>query len=91
MKQSEVNFLIIKGEDLVIKEDITGKSCNSTDMSSFRSTMDGLVISKTITFTTMILLFSHKVLSGSLRSHGLLQARFPCPSLFPRVTQTNVH
>lgn len=90
MKQSEVNFLIIKGEDLVIKEDIKGKSCNSTKMCSFRSTMDGLVISKTITFITMIL-FSHKVLSGSLRSHGLLQTRFLCPSLFPRVTQTNVH
>lgn len=60
MKQSEVNFLIIKGEDLVIKEDIKGKSCNSTKMCSFRSTMDGLVISKPITFITMIL-FSHKV------------------------------
>ena len=33
----------------------------------------------------MILLFSHQVLSNSLRFHGLQYTRLPCPSLSPRV------
>ena len=32
-----------------------------------------------------LLLFSHSVLSNSLRPHGLQHARFPCPSLSPGI------
>ena len=33
----------------------------------------------------MLLLFSHPVMSNSLRSHGLYHSRPPCPSPFPKV------
>ena len=36
-------------------------------------------------------MFSHSVVSDSLRPHGLQHARFPCPSPSPRVIQTHVH
>ena len=35
--------------------------------------------------------FSHSVMPNSLWFHGLQQARHPCPSPTPRVTQTHVH
>ena len=35
--------------------------------------------------TLCVLLFSHSVVSDSLRLNGPQQARFPCPSLSPRV------
>ena len=38
----------------MIKEDLKGKSCNSIEMSSFRSTVDRLVILKTIMLATMV-------------------------------------
>ena len=39
-----------------------------------------------IKFTSgLVLLFSHSVMSDSLRPHGLQHARLPCPSLSPRV------
>ena len=34
---------------------------------------------------TLLFLFSHSVVSDSLRAHGLQCARLPCPSLSPRV------
>ena len=33
----------------------------------------------------LLLLFSHSVMSDSLRSHELQQARLPCPSVSPRI------
>ena len=33
----------------------------------------------------LLLLFSHWVMSDSLRSHGLQHVRLPCPSISPRV------
>ena len=36
-------------------------------------------------YTFCCLLFSHYVMSDSLEPHGLQHARFPCPSLSPRV------
>ena len=38
-----------------------------------------------------LLLFSHEVVSESLRLHGLQPARLPCPSLSPKFTQIRVH
>ena len=35
--------------------------------------------------------FSHSVLSSSLKLHGLLHARLPCPSSTPRTYSLNVH
>ena len=37
------------------------------------------------------LLFSRSVVSSTLQPHGLQHAKFPCPSLSPRVSQTRVH
>ena len=37
-----------------------------------------------MTHSLRILLFSHSVMSGSLRPHGLQHARLPCPSLSPK-------
>ena len=37
-----------------------------------------------MTHSLRILLFSHSVMSGSLRPYGLQHARLPCPSLSPR-------
>ena len=42
-------------------------------------------------FGKILLLFSHWVMSDSLRPHGLQHARIPCPSPFPGVAQTHVH
>ena len=39
----------------------------------------------------LLLLFSHLVVSYSLRPHGLQHARPLCPSPTPRLTQTQVH
>ena len=39
----------------------------------------------TVWSTLCVLLFSHSVVSDFLRLHGPQQARFPCPSLSPRV------
>ena len=36
-------------------------------------------------YTYMLLLFTHSVVSDSLRLHGLQHARLPCPSLSPGV------
>ena len=36
-------------------------------------------------FLILMLLFSHSVMSDSLRPHGLQHTRFPCPSLSPGV------
>ena len=36
-------------------------------------------------FSVSLLLFSHSVMSNSLKPHGLLHARLPCPSLYPSV------
>ena len=38
-----------------------------------------------------LLLFSCSVVSNSLRPHRLQHICLPCPSLFPRVSQTHVH
>ena len=38
-----------------------------------------------LTLSTCLLLFSHSVVSDSLRPHGLQHARLPCPLLSPRV------
>lgn len=35
----------------------------------------------------LLLLFSHSVLSTSMRPHGRHHARLPCPSLFPELHQ----
>ena len=35
--------------------------------------------------TSLLLLFSHPVMSASLRPHGLQHARLPCPSPSPKV------
>ena len=37
------------------------------------------------TYTYLLLLFSHSVVSDSLRAHGLQHTRLPCPSPSPRV------
>ena len=39
----------------------------------------------TCVFSVLLLLFSHSVLSDSLRPHGLQHARLPCPSSIPGV------
>ena len=39
--------------------------------------------------TSIVLLFSHSVMSDSLWSHGLQQARPPCPSLSPRISSNS--
>ena len=44
-----------------------------------------------MTHSLRILLFSHSVMSGSLRRYGLQHARLPCPSLSPELAQTHVH
>ena len=36
-------------------------------------------------------LFSHSVMSDSLRPHGLQHARLPCPSPTPRACHTHAH
>ena len=36
-------------------------------------------------FTTVVLSFSHSLMSNSLRSHGLQDSRLPCPSMTFRV------
>ena len=38
---------------------------------------------------SLLLLFSHSVVSNSLRPHGLQHARLPCPSPFPRVCSSS--
>ena len=40
---------------------------------------------------TVMLLFSHLVLSNSLWPHELQHSRLPCPSLSPEFAQTHVH
>ena len=40
---------------------------------------------------SILLLFSHSVVSESLQPHGLQPTRFPCPSLSPEFAQTYVH
>ena len=40
---------------------------------------------------SLLVQFSHSVVSDSLQPHGLQQARFPCPSPTPRTSQTHVH
>ena len=43
-------------------------------------------------WTLILLLFSHSVVSDSLQPHGLQHARLPCPSLYlPELAQTHVH
>ena len=42
-------------------------------------------------FIEMLLSFSHKVTSNSLRPHGLQHTRLPCPSLSPRVCSNSAH
>ena len=37
-----------------------------------------------------LLLFSHSVVSDSLRLHGLQHARFPCPSVSPRLCSIHI-
>ena len=37
-----------------------------------------------------VLLFSRSIMSDSLRPHGLQYARFPCPSLSPRVCSNSM-
>ena len=40
---------------------------------------------------TMLLLFSHSVMSNSLQPYGLQHTRLPCPSLSPRVCSNSCH
>ena len=42
-----------------------------------------------ITESLLFLLFSRKVMSNSLQPHGMQYARFPCPSIFPRVSSNS--
>ena len=43
-------------------------------------------------WTLILLLFSHSVVSDSLQPHGLQHSRLPCPSLYlPELPQTHVH
>ena len=37
-------------------------------------------------YKVVVVVFSHPVVSNSLRPHGLLHARPPCPSPSPRVS-----
>ena len=44
-----------------------------------------IVLKKKHALIYLLLLFSHLVVSNSLRPHGLQHAKLPCPSLSPRV------
>ena len=53
--------------------------------------LSNIIFSLQGAFCKILLLFSHWVMSESLRPHGLQHARLPCPSPFPGVAQTHVH
>ena len=44
-----------------------------------------------VPFFSLLLLFSHSVVSNSLWPHGLQHTTLPCPSLSPEFAQTHVH
>ena len=51
----------------------------------FLQTEHLILLREKILTATLLLLFSHSVMSDSLWPHGLQHARLPCPSLSPRI------
>ena len=46
---------------------------------------------KIVWYYLVLLLFSHSIVSDSLRPHGLQHARPPCPHHLPELAQTHIH
>ena len=52
---------------------------------------DSSLLSHSLKLIQWLLMFSHSVMSDSLRLHGLKHARPPCPSPTLELAQTHIH